>query len=273
MEVIIEPNSSVGAETGARIVAELIRKKPNAVLGLATGSTPLGLYRELIRMHRESGLDFSQVTTFNLDEYVGLPPQHPSSYHRFMHENLFAHINVPAEQIHIPDGAAADLLAFCKTYEAAICAAGGIDLQVLGIGHDGHIGFNEPTSSLASRTRIKTLTKETIAANQRFFSSAEEVPHHVITMGIGTIMDARCCLLLAFGEDKALAVAAMAEGPLTASCPASVLQLHPAAVIITDEPAAGLLKRADYYRHVYANKPPLPHRSKRLRHFPLANSV
>lgn len=255
MEVIIQPNAIDGAKVAARIVESLVRKKTTAVLGLATGSTPLGLYRELIRLHRENGLDFSQVATFNLDEYLGLPGSHPASYHRFMGENFFDHVNVSPDRIHIPDGMATDIPAFCAQYEAAIRSAGGIDLQVLGIGHDGHIGFNEPTSSLASRTRIKTLAEGTISANRRFFSFAEEVPHHVITMGIGTIMEARTCLLLAFGETKAQAVAAMVEGPVTAMCPASVLQLHPQTVIIVDEPGGGLLTRADYYRHVYANKP------------------
>jgi len=240
---------------GARIVENLLRKKPRAVLGLATGSTPLGLYRELIRMHHEDGLDFSQVTTFNLDEYVGLSAEHPASYHRYMDENFFDHVNISQERIHIPDGTTPDIPAFCAQYEAEIHNAGGIDLQILGIGHDGHIGFNEPSSSLASHTRIKTLAKETIEANQRFFSSAKEVPHHVITMGIGTIMEAQTCLLLAFGDTKAQAVAAMAEGPVTAMCPASALQFHRQTVLIVDEPAGGLLKRAEYYRHVYANKP------------------
>ena len=255
MELIIQPNPDRCAEAGARIIEDLIRRKPNAVLGLATGSTPLGLYRELIRLHREKGLDFSQATAFNLDEYVGLPADHPASYRRFMRENFFDHVNFQPGRIHIPDGMASDIPACCDQYEAAIRDAGGIDLQVLGIGHDGHIGFNEPTSSLASRTRIKTLTEETILANRRFFTSAEEVPRHVITIGVGTIMDARTCLMLAFGERKADAVAAMAEGPITAMCPASVLQMHRQTIALIDEPAAGLLKRADYYRHVYANKP------------------
>ena len=255
MEVIIQPDPAAGALVGAYIVGDLIRKKPNAVLGLATGSTPLGLYKELIRMHRENGLDFSQVTTFNLDEYVGLSAQHPASYHRYMHENFFQHVNISQDRIHIPDGTAKDIPACCEQYEEAIRAAGGIDLQVLGIGHDGHVGFNEPTSSLASRTRIKTLTQETILANQRFFTNAEDVPHHVITMGVGTILDARTCVMLAFGEGKAEAVAAMAEGPVTAMCPASVLQLHRQTMLIIDEPATTRLKRTDYYRHVYANKP------------------
>jgi len=215
----------------------------------------MGLYNELIRMHRERGLDCSKLTTFNLDEYVGLSSNHPASYLRYMQENLFAHINVQPDHIHIPDGVASDIPKCCDEYEAAIRKAGGIDLQVLGIGNDGHIGFNEPTSSLASRTRIKTLTQNTIAANQRFFSPGEPVPHHVITMGVGTIMEARTCLLFAYGEGKAEAVAAMVEGPITAMCPASILQMHPQTVVIIDEPASRLLKRADYYRYVYAGKP------------------
>ncbi|XHR29458.1 MAG: glucosamine-6-phosphate deaminase [Chthoniobacteraceae bacterium] len=259
MEVIIQPDLHSGAELGARIMEALIRTKPNAVLGLATGSTPVALYCELIRMYREEGLDFSQLTTFNLDEYVGLSAKHPASYHRFMQENLLGHVNIRRDRIHIPDGMAKDIPTFCREYEAAITKAGGIDLQLLGIGHDGHIGFNEPSSSLGSRTRIKTLTENTVAANQRFFSSAEKVPQHVITMGVGTIMEARTCLLLAFGKGKAEAVAAMAEGPITAMCPASILQMHPQTILIVDEAAASLLKRADYYRHVYANKPPFKH--------------
>jgi glucosamine-6-phosphate deaminase len=255
MEVIIQPDPEAGAQLGARMVEKLIRKKPAAVLGLATGSTPVGLYRQLILLHREQGLDFSKVTTFNLDEYVGLTPEHPASYHRFMWENFFAQINISANQIHIPNGMAPDIPLFCEQYEESIMNAGKIDLQVLGIGSDGHIGFNEPSSSLASRTRIKTLTKETMVANQRFFLSPADVPQHVITMGVGTILDSRCCLMLAFGEPKAEAVAAMVEGPVTAMCPASALQLHRQTVLIVDEAAARLLKRAEYYRHVYANKP------------------
>ena len=244
-----------GGGGGRGIVGDLIRKKPRAVLGLATGSTPLGLYYKLIRMHRENTLDLSQITTFNLDEYVGLSPDHPASYRRYMQEKFFDHVNIPAGHIHVPDGMASDIHAFCEQYEEAIRKAGGIDLQILGLGHDGHIGFNEPTSSLASRTRIKTLTQKTITANQRFFSNDEQVPHHVITMGVGTIMEARTCLLLAFGEEKAAAVAAMVEGPVTAMCPASVLQMHPQVMVVVDEAAAQSLKRADYYRHVYSNKP------------------
>lgn len=255
MEIIIRPTPTDCAETAATIVADLVHRNPAAVLGLATGSTPLGLYGELIRMHRGEVLDFSRVTTFNLDEYVGLDGCHPASYRRFMQEHLFDHVNVRPENIHIPDGRASDIPAHCREYEDAIRKSGGIDLQVLGIGQDGHIGFNEPSSSLASRTRIKTLTEQTISSNRRSFSDGEEVPRHVITMGVGTIMESRTCLLLALGESKAKALASMAEGPVAAMCPASILQLHPCAVVIADEAAAQYLERADYYRYVYENKP------------------
>jgi glucosamine-6-phosphate deaminase len=255
MEIIIQSTPEAASEVAARIIARLVKEKPRAVLGLATGSTPLLLYRELIRLHRAEGLDFSGVTTFNLDEYVGLPETHRASYHTFMREHLFNRINVRPENIHIPDGMAADIPECCRAYEDAIAAAGGIDLQVLGIGTDGHIGFNEPCSSLASRTRIKTLTPQTLRDNAPFFGREEDVPHHVVTMGIGTIMDARRVLLLAFGEKKAAAVAGAIEGPLTAMLPASVLQVHPVAKALLDEPAASALKKADYYRWVYANKP------------------
>ncbi len=255
MEIIIQPTAESAAVIAARHVARIVREKPDAVLGLATGSTPLPMYRELIRMHREQGLDFSDITTFNLDEYVGLQPEHPASYHAFMWENFFSHVNVARERIHIPDGMSRHVPAFCRKYEYEIQAVGGIDLQVLGIGSDGHIGFNEPSSSLASRTRIKTLTAETRRDNAHFFAKPEEVPVHVITMGVGTIMDARQVLLLAFGEKKAKAIAEAVEGPITAMSPASILQMHPIAKCIIDEPAAARLRRLDYYRWVYDHKP------------------
>lgn len=256
MEIIIQPSPEAGSVIAARIIAKLVRTKPKCVLGLATGSTPLAAYRELARMHREEGLDFSGVTTFNLDEYVGLSPAHPQSYHAFMDEHFFLHVNVPRECIHIPDGMAADVPAECASYEEAIRAAGGIDLQLLGIGSDGHIGFNEPSSSLASRTRIKTLTERTRADNARYFGGdLENVPFHCITMGVGTIMESRQVLMLAFGGGKADAVAGAAEGPITAMNPASVLQMHPVATCIVDEAAAAKLSRREYYRWVYANKP------------------
>lgn len=255
MELIILPTPEAASRSAADYLTALVRRNPAAVLGLATGSTPLLLYRELIRRHAEEGLDFSDCTTFNLDEYIGLGSDHPASYRRFMQENLFHALNIPPERIHIPDGLAADIPAHCAEYEAAIRSSGGIDLQILGIGSDGHIGFNEPSSSLASRTRIKTLTENTRTDNARFFDSPEEVPFHVMTMGIGTILEARAVALLAFGESKATAVAAMTEGPITANVPASALQLHPTAKIFLDEAAASGLSRRDYYRRIYAHKP------------------
>jgi glucosamine-6-phosphate deaminase len=255
MEIVIESNSERAAVLAARMIARVVREKPTAVLGLATGSTPLGVYRELIRMHRQEGLDFSQITTFNLDEYVGLQSQHPASYRRFMEENLFSGINVSPQNVFIPDGMAADVPMFCREYENRISERGGIDLQLLGIGGDGHIGFNEPSSSLASRTRIKTLTPQTRRDNARFFETPDQVPHHVITMGVGTILDARQVVLLAFGEGKAGAVRDAVEGPVTAMVPASVLQMHPCVKVLLDEAASKKLERSEYYRWVYEHKP------------------
>ena len=255
MEIIIQPTPDAASLIAARHVARIVRDKPQCVLGLATGSTPLMMYRELVRMHREQGLDFSSVTTFNLDEYVGLPPEHPASYHAFMWGHFFSQVNVRPERVHVPDGLASHVPAFCRTYEEMIRAAGGIDLQVLGIGSDGHIGLNEPSSSLASRTRIKTLTAETRHDNAEAFGSADKVPFHVITMGVGTIMDARQVIILAFGDKKAAALAGAVEGPITAMNPASILQMHPVATSIIDEAAATKLKRVEYYRWVYDRKP------------------
>ena len=256
MEVIIKQDAQAGSVAAARVVARLVREKPNAVLGLATGSTPLALYSELIRLHKEEGLDFSEVTTFNLDEYIGLEKEHSQSYYTFMWDNLFSQINIKAENVHLPDGMAEDVPASCAAYEQRIVEVGGIDLQVLGIGSDGHIGFNEPTSSFASRTRIKTLTQQTVADNARFFDGDEsQVPHHCITMGIGTIMDARMNLMLAFGEGKAEGVAATVEGPVASIMPASILQHHPSAKVFIDEAASTKLQLADYYRWVYEGKP------------------
>ena len=251
MEIIIQETQQAATDIAARMVARLLREKPGAVLGLATGSTPLSLYRSLIAMD----LDWSKVTTFNLDEYIGLPRGHPQTYHSFMWENLFRHINISRDNVHIPDGNAADIPASCADYETRIRGAGGIDLQVLGIGTDGHIGFNEPTSSLASRTRIKTLTEQTCSDNARFFGPGETVPHHVVTMGIGTIMEARVNLLLAFGRNKARSIAEAVEGPITSIHPASILQMHPSVKVCLDAPAASALQRAGYYRWVYDNKP------------------
>lgn len=257
MEVIISASIEKASCLAAASIVRVIKNKPDAVLGLATGSTPLKLYKELIRLYREEGVDFSQCRTFNLDEYLGLVPGHPASYHHFMWKNFFDHININPARVHIPSGMLRqeEIPGFCARYEEEIRLAGGIDLQVLGIGSDGHIGFNEPTSSLASRTRIKTLTQRTIADNAVFFESESEVPRHVITMGIGTIMEAKEILLLAFGEAKAAAVAAAVEGPITAGVPASILQMHPRAKIYLDENSASKLTRLAYYRWVFENKP------------------
>ena len=250
MRVIIQPDAEAASRRAARFVADLIRKKPNCVLGLATGSTPLGTYRELVRMHKEEGLDFSCVTTFNLDEYVGLASVHPQSYRQFMQVNLFDHVNVVLTNTNVPDGRALDFETHCRQYEQKIKDCGGIDLQILGIGSDGHIAFNEPGSSLGSRTRLKTLASETIRDNARFFGGEDKVPRLAVTMGVGTILESRRCLLLAFGPHKAAAVRETVEGPVTAQVTASALQLHREVIGIFDEAAARLLVRRDYYADV-----------------------
>jgi glucosamine-6-phosphate deaminase len=258
MEVIVHETYEQMSKAAAHEVARLLNTKPNVVLGLATGSTPLGLYQELVRLHKQEGLDFSQVTTFNLDEYVGLPADHPQSYHYFMNQNLFQHVNIPRQNIHIPSGTASNHIAFCQWYEQRIRDCGGIDLQVLGIGGDGHIAFNEPVSSLGSRTRIKTLARQTIEDNARFFERKEDVPIYAITMGVGTILEARKLMLLASGKGKAAAVAAATEGPVTSMVTASALQLHPQSMIFVDGPAAGALKMLEYYQWIQDNKPGAP---------------
>lgn len=250
MRVIIVPTSAEVGRRGARFVADLVRRKPGCVLGLATGSSPVGLYAELIRMHRSEGLDFSRVTSFNLDEYVGLAPEHPQSYRSFMQRELFDGINIDPKKTHLPDGTRLDFAAACHAYEQRIHEAGGIDLQVLGIGADGHIAFNEPGSSLASRTRLKTLAGETIRDNARFFGSEAAVPRLAVTMGVGTILEARRCLLVAMGAGKADAIAATVEGPVSSQVTASALQLHRDVVLVIDEAAASKLQRRAYYEEV-----------------------
>jgi len=254
MEIIIKDDAEAGCLLGARIIARQVREKPDAVLGLATGRTPLRLYQELIRLHRDEGLDFSRVTTFNLDKYVGLPATHDQSYRWFMREHFFRHVNLDPARTHVPDGTAADLHAECRGYEERIAAAGGIDLQLLGLGRNGHIGFNEPTGSLRSRTWIKILSEQTLRDNSAVFGDFASMPRHAITMGIGTILDARRVLLLSFGPAKARASADMIEGPLAAICPASALQLHPRAVVLLDESSAAGLKYADHYRWINQHK-------------------
>ena len=255
MEVIIQPSPEDCAALGARIIGKLVKQKADTVLGLATGSTPLPLYGELVRLHRDGKLDFSGVTSFNLDEYIGLSGDHPCSYRYFMQQELFKDINIESDRTYVPDGLADDIARHCLAYEQAILDCGGIDLQILGLGTDGHIGFNEPGSSLGSRTRIKTLTGKTREDNARFFDTIDEVPRHCITMGVATIMDCRQILLFAFGEGKAEIIAKAIEGPVSAMVPASILQMHPDVTIFIDEAAAGSLKNREYYREVFEGKP------------------
>lgn len=255
MEVIITPDPASAASLAAGQLAAQLQAKPSCVLGLATGNTMVGIYAELARRHRQEQLDFSRATTFNLDEYVGLAPGHPCSYASFMRTHLFDQVNLDPRRINLPDGMTADVPGFCAHYEQAIEAAGGIDLQLLGIGRDGHIGFNEPSSSLGSRTRIKTLTPLTRTSNRRHFPPGDDVPMHVLTMGVATIMEARRCVLVALGAAKAAAVKAAVEGPVSAMCPASALQWHPRCTFILDEAAAGELALADYYRFAHEHRP------------------
>jgi glucosamine-6-phosphate deaminase len=229
------------SKQAARLVAEQITQKPESVIGFATGSTPIGMYDHLIKMHQRDGLDFSKITTFNLDEYVGLSPDHPKSYCFFMWKQLFSKINVTKEHIHVPTGIFTDADAVCEQYEADIERAGGIDLQILGIGVNGHIGFNEPGESLTLATHITQLAEETIQANARFFANKNEVPRQAITMGIGSIMKARAILLLANGENKAEAVQHLFSGKIDPRVPASILQLHPDVTLVLDKKAASLL--------------------------------
>lgn len=257
MEVIVAKDRKELAEVAAGIIREQILRKPNAVLGLATGSTPEETYKRLVKYHKEEGLDFSKISTFNLDEYIGLPPSHDQSYHYFMHDRLFNHVNINEENVHVPSGMAPDPEAFCEWYEDEIEKAGGIDLQLLGIGGDGHIAFNEPGSSLASRTRAKTLTEGTIKDNaELFFGKGQEhlVPKFAITMGVGTILEARKLLLIAFGKKKAKIVKAFIEGPVSSMVTASALQLHPDSVVVIDEEAASELEHKEYYKWVNAQK-------------------
>ncbi len=246
------------SKAAAQVIAGVLNEKPNAVLGMATGSTPLGVYQELVKMHKAGELDFHQVTTFNLDEYVGLPKSNSQSYHYFMHENFFKHVNIAPDNIYIPSGTTKNYRAFCAWYEKRIEECGGIDVQILGIGSDGHIAFNEPGSSLSSRTRLKTLAEPTIQDNARFFDRKEDVPIYAITMGVGTILEARTLVLLANGKNKANAVAQMVEGPVTSMITASALQLHPSAKVFLDEDAAGQLKMREYYDWVMKKKPGAP---------------
>ena len=251
MLVVLKRDQEEISRHAAHFVAGAIRKNGALTLGLATGSTMVGMYRELVRLHREENLDFSRVTTFNLDEYLGLSPEHPQGFHYAMQENFFSRVNVNPRNIHIPDGTiSGDCEPYCAAYEQAIRDAGGIDLQILGIGRNGHIGFNEPTSSIGSRTRLKVLSRQTIEDNRKLFAPGEEIPQCAVTMGIGTILEARRILLLASGEAKAAAVAKSIEGPITSSVTASALQLHPNVTFILDEGASRDLTQREYYTRV-----------------------
>lgn len=251
MLVILKRNAEEISLQAAQLIAGAVRRKPNLSLGLATGSTMVSVYQQLVALHKQGSLDFSRVITFNLDEYLGLPAAHPQSFHHFMHEHLFAHVNINSVNIHIPDGTIrGDYDRYCASYEETIRKAGGIDLQLLGIGRNGHIGFNEPTSSIGSRTRLKVLSQETLDDNAKFFDPPEASPRCAITMGIGTILEARKVLLLATGDSKAAAVAKSIEGPIASAVSASALQLHPDVTFIIDDAAAAQLTQRDYYHRV-----------------------
>ena len=256
MEVIILKDSAEIGRVGADAFETLLRGKPDAVLGLATGSSPLTVYDELAARCADGRVSFKQARGFTLDEYVGLPADHPENYRNVIHTTFANRVDFPPGAVKGPDGLAADIPGACAAYEQAIKDAGGVDLQILGIGTDGHIGFNEPGSSLASRTRIKTLTRQTREDNARFFDgSIDAVPHHCCTQGLGTIMEARHIVLVATGRAKAEAVHQLVEGAVSAMWPATILQHHPHVTVLLDEAAAQRLQLADYYRETYASKP------------------
>ena len=249
MQIVICNSAEAVAEQACEWVKAMVNQKPNAVLGLATGSTPIQLYQRLVAEYTKQALSFNKVTTFNLDEYHQIAPSNPQSYRSFMNEHLFDKVDIDSNKTHLPTcNASQNPRAQGLAYEQAIKQSGGIDLQILGIGANGHIGFNEPSSSLSSRTRIKTLTKQTLKDNSRLFKSDETQPDKAMTMGIATIMDARYVLLMATGKNKAQAVKSMVTGPVSAHCPASILQMHENAVVIIDEEAASELSEQEYFR-------------------------
>lgn len=253
MEILIRKTTDEVAHLAADILQKYVER--GKTLGLATGSTPVETYKELIRRHQEEGLSFKDCRAFLLDEYVGLPREHEQSYYSFIRANFTSHVDIPDELVQSPDGTSPHPAEAAQAYEDAMIEAGGVDIQILGVGTNGHIGFNEPSSSLNSVTRLKTLHPQTIKDNARFFASTDEVPQHVLTQGLGTIQRARHLLLLATGEGKANAVKALAEGPLSAHCPASILQWHPHATVIVDEAAASKLENLEYYRYTDEKKP------------------
>jgi glucosamine-6-phosphate deaminase len=255
MEAIVQPTRDAAALLTARVIAKALRANPHLVLGLATGRTMECVYEQLVRMHIEEGLDFSDAATFNLDEYIGVPQEHPGSYRYYMNQHLFNHINIDPHRTHLPNGMARDIESACRQYEARIENYGGIDLQLLGIGRSGHIGFNEPLSALRSRTREKALTPQTLAQNTAVFGDAETMPRRAITMGVGTIIECRRCILLATGKEKAEVIAKAVEGPITSMISATAMQLHPHATVIVDQEAAARLEQTEYYQWIFDNEP------------------
>ena len=255
MEVVIAaPGELAALASGA--IESLLATDPAAVLGLATGSSPLGIYDELARRHAEGRVSFARARAFMLDEYVGLPADHPERYRNVIETEIASRVDFAPSAVQGPDGLAEDLVAACARYEAAIAEAGGVDLQILGIGSDGHVGFNEPGSSLASRTRIKTLTGQTRSDNARFFGGdVDQVPRHCLTQGLATVMSARHIVLIATGRAKAEAIHQLVEGPVSAMWPATILQHHPHVSVLVDPAAAGRLQLADFFRSAYAAKP------------------
>lgn len=242
MRIIIEKDYEAMSKRAAEEMATVIKEKSNCVLGLATGGTPVAMYKELIKMYNEGKLDFSKVLSINLDEYRGLSGDHPQSYRYFMNTNLFNHININKENTFVPNGMAEDAESECKAYDHRIKQVGGIDIQLLGIGPNGHVGFNEPDECLDMNTHVTSLKKSTIEANARFFESIDEVPKEALTMGLGGIMKAKKILLIASGKNKAQVIAKLASGKITTKVPATLLQVHPDVTIIVDEEAASLIK-------------------------------
>lgn len=241
MRVIVTKNYEELSKVAANEMAEVVKTNPSAILGLATGGSPIGMYKELIRMNKDGEIDFSKVTTVNLDEYVGLSGDHPQSYRYFMNDNLFNHINIDKKNTYVPNGLAKDVEEECKNYDSKIAQLGGTDVQLLGIGNNGHIAFNEPDEALVSGTHLTNLTEDTIKANARFFDSIDEVPKNALTMGLGGIMKSKKIIVIASGESKAEAVRSMVNGKISTNMPASMLQMHRDVVLIVDEAAAKLL--------------------------------
>jgi len=241
MKIIITKNYEELSKVAANEMAEIIKSNPKAILGLATGGSPIGMYKELIRMNKEGEIDFSTITTVNLDEYIGLSGEHTQSYRYFMNENLFNHINIDKKNTYVPNGLAENIEEECKNYDAKIADLGGTDVQLLGIGNNGHIAFNEPNQELVAGTHLTRLTEDTIKANARFFDSIDEVPKTALTMGLGGIMKSKKIIVIASGEGKAEAVKAMVSGKISTNMPASMLQMHRDVVVIIDEAAAKLL--------------------------------